>query len=102
MQNAHFWAIGVALPIAPDFAVGAGKDRLWRGACMAAIWGLAGRWSLVAAVRDVLRVVHRVVGSQGVCGPPGDAMLAEGAHPFVGDAVPQRDACCSLGEAGAG
>ena len=43
----------------------------------------------------------RLAGSQSVRGPPGDAVLAEDAHPLVGEAISQRDACCSRGEAGA-
>src|SRR5262249_55199444 len=44
----------------------------------------------------------RIVAFQGVCGPPSDALFAERAHPLVGEALPQGNACCSRGETGAG
>jgi len=57
---------------------------------------------LLAAARAVVRVVHWFLGSRGICGPPGDAVLAECEHPFVDEALPQGDACCSAGEPAAG
>ena len=44
----------------------------------------------------------RHVAVEGVCGPPGDALFAEGAYPLVGEAVPEGNGCCSGGETGAG
>ena len=46
--------------------------------------------------------ISRYIAFQGVCGPPGDAVFAEGPHPLVGEAVSQGNASCSPGEACAG
>src|SRR5262245_29566806 len=84
------------------FAEGTGQEPVMaRAACVAAIRRLMESWFRVAW-SGIWGGVSRYVTFQGVRRPPGDALFAEGAHPLVGEAVPQGNACCSLGEASAG